>query len=108
LLSKESPMPRPVLFLSVLAILAGGIGTASDPRPRLPRVAPPDGGRDFPPGMREAAYQLFDAAFAQNTELPPSVRIDSGVSGHIHPALCVTKKGTLVAVYCKSEYQPYL
>jgi len=39
---------------------------------------------------------------------PASVRIDSGVSGHIHPALCVTAKGTLVAVYCKSEYQPYL
>jgi hypothetical protein len=38
----------------------------------------------------------------------PIVRIESGVSGHIHPALCVTKKGTLVAVYCKSEYQPYL
>jgi hypothetical protein len=36
------------------------------------------------------------------------VRLDSGVSGHIHPALCRTKKGTLVAVYCKSEYQPYL
>jgi hypothetical protein len=39
---------------------------------------------------------------------PSPVRIDSGVSGHIHPALCVTKKGTLVAVYCKSEYAPYL
>lgn len=39
---------------------------------------------------------------------PDIVRIDSGVSGHIHPALCVTKKGTLVAVYCKSEYKPYL
>lgn len=38
----------------------------------------------------------------------PIVRIDTGVSGHIHPALCVTKKGTLVAVYCKKEYAPYL
>jgi hypothetical protein len=38
----------------------------------------------------------------------PPVRIDNGVSGHIHPAICVTKKGTLVAVYCKSEYKPYL
>src|SRR5438105_15084197 len=46
--------------------------------------------------------------FAQEKELPPPVRIDSGVSGHIHPALCITKKGTLVAVYCKSEYKPYL
>lgn len=48
------------------------------------------------------------ALFAQDAELPVPVRIDSGVSGHIHPALCVTKKGTLVAVYCKSEYKPYL
>jgi hypothetical protein len=38
----------------------------------------------------------------------PLIRIDSGVSGHIHPSLCVTKKGTLVAVYCKSEYKPCL
>src|SRR5437667_5984654 len=44
------------------------------------------------------------ALFAQDAP----VRIDSGVSGHIHPALCVSKKGTLVAVYCKSEYKPYL
>jgi hypothetical protein len=44
---------------------------------------------------------------SQDAPLPP-VRIDSGVSGHIHPAICVTKKGSLVAVYCKSEYQPYL
>jgi hypothetical protein len=51
---------------------------------------------------------LASAWLAQHTELPPPVRIDHGVSGHIHPALCTTKKGTLVAVYCKSEYQPYL
>ena len=36
------------------------------------------------------------------------LRIETGVSGHIHPAICISKKGTLVAVYCKSEYQPYL
>jgi len=48
------------------------------------------------------------AGFAQNAELPPPVRIESGVSGHIHPALAITKKGTLVSVYCKSEYKPYL
>lgn len=35
------------------------------------------------------------------------VRLDTGVSGHIHPALCITPKGTLVAVYCLKEYQPY-
>ncbi|MSQ96665.1 MAG: exo-alpha-sialidase [Gemmataceae bacterium] len=46
--------------------------------------------------------------FAQASDLPAPVRIETGVSGHIHPALCITKKGTLVAVYCKSEYKPYL
>lgn len=45
---------------------------------------------------------------AQDLGLPAPVRIDSGVSGHIHPALAITKKGNLVAVYCKSEYKPYL
>jgi hypothetical protein len=44
----------------------------------------------------------------QDSSLPPPVRIETGVSGHIHPALCISKKGTLVAVYCKSEYRPYL
>ncbi len=48
------------------------------------------------------------AAFGQNADLPAPVRIETGVSGHIHPALCITKKGTLVAVFCKSEYKPYL
>jgi hypothetical protein len=51
---------------------------------------------------------LPSPALAQDIDLPPPVRIDSGVSGHIHPALCMTKRKTLVAVYCKSEYQPYL
>lgn len=35
------------------------------------------------------------------------VRLETGVGGHIHPALCITKKGTLIAVYCKAEYKPY-
>lgn len=47
-------------------------------------------------------------SFGEQAELPAPVRIDSGVSGHIHPALCITPKGTLVAVYCRSEYRPYL
>ena len=33
------------------------------------------------------------------------VRLASGVSGHIHPALCLTKKGTLVAIYGRIEYK---
>jgi hypothetical protein len=55
-----------------------------------------------------ASLLLVSALLAQDAELPAPVRIDSGVSGHIHPALGITKKGTLVAVYCKSEYKPYL
>lgn len=55
-----------------------------------------------------SAWLLFaPALFAQDTELP-TVRLETGVSGHIHPALCISKKGTLVAVFCKSEYKPYL
>jgi len=41
-------------------------------------------------------------------DLPAPVRLETGVSGHIHPALCLTKTGTLVAVYCKAEYKPHL
>ncbi|MCE9533829.1 MAG: exo-alpha-sialidase, partial [Planctomycetes bacterium] len=47
-------------------------------------------------------------AFAQKGELSTPVRLETGVSGHIHPSLCISKKGTLVALYCKKEYQPYL
>lgn len=46
------------------------------------------------------------AARAQSA--PDIVRIDSGVSGHIHPALCITSKGTLIATYCRAEYKPHL
>src|SRR5262249_4266314 len=35
------------------------------------------------------------------------VRLDTSVSGHIHPALCITPKGTLIAVYCHAEYKPH-
>jgi hypothetical protein len=37
-------------------------------------------------------------AFAQAGELRP-VRIAAPVNGHIHPAMCITKKGTLVVTY---------
>jgi hypothetical protein len=48
------------------------------------------------------------AVCGQGREPPPPVRVGSAVSGHIHPALCVSKKGTLVAVYCQHEYKPHL
>jgi hypothetical protein len=49
-------------------------------------------------------FLLFSASLVQADEI---VRLDSGVSGHIHPALCVTSKGTLIAVYCHAEYKPH-
>ena len=36
------------------------------------------------------------------------VRIGSGVSGHIHPSACVTKQGTVIVSYCKSEAKDLL
>jgi len=36
------------------------------------------------------------------------VRIGSSVSGHIHPSACVTKKGTVIVSYCKSEAKDLL
>lgn len=35
------------------------------------------------------------------------VRIGSGVSGHIHPAACISKKGTIVVIYCQSDYKDH-
>src|SRR5262245_66162635 len=49
------------------------------------------------------------AAVARTDEsvigLNERVRIASGVSGHIHPALCMTKKGTLVAIFSQADYK---
>jgi hypothetical protein len=46
---------------------------------------------------------------ARADDAPPgTVRIGSGVSGHIHPALCITKNGTLLVTYCKSEAKDML
>jgi hypothetical protein len=33
------------------------------------------------------------------------VRIASGVSGHIHPAICVTKKGTVVVIFSQFDFK---
>lgn len=51
-----------------------------------------------------AAITAQEAAAGLSTP----VRIESGVSGHIHPALCISSKGTLVAAFCKTEYMPHL
>ena len=50
----------------------------------------------------------FTQLSAGNDSAPTTVRLESGVSGHIHPALCFTPKGTLVATFCKREYRPHL
>lgn len=54
-------------------------------------------------------FFLFFASTAPARAQAPGdlVRLDTGVSGHIHPALCVTPKGTLIAAYCRAEYKPY-
>ena len=36
---------------------------------------------------------------------PKPIRIDRGVSGHIHPAAYLTKKGTVLVAYCRSDYK---
>jgi cephalosporin-C deacetylase-like acetyl esterase len=55
-------------------------------------------------------HEVLPALDRGKGEEPPEdvVRLDAGVSGHIHPALCRTPKGTLIAVYCRAEYKPYL
>src|SRR5262245_8784407 len=44
---------------------------------------------------------LPTTAFAGDAAKP--VRIASGVSGHIHPAICVSKKGTVVVIFSQSD-----
>jgi len=51
-------------------------------------------------------FLLTGYLIGQNTAEVHSVRLESSVSGHIHPAICVCKSGTLVAVFCKSEFKP--
>lgn len=36
-------------------------------------------------------------------DLPKPVRIATGVKGHIHPAVCVSKKGTIVVIFSQSD-----
>jgi hypothetical protein len=60
--------------------------------------------------LKRTIYILFlflAIPFARADTPAEIVRLDSGVSGHIHPALCITKKGTLIAIYCHAEYRPH-
>lgn len=47
----------------------------------------------------------YAGAQEQTIGVKERVRIASGVSGHIHPALCVTKKGTVIAIFSQSDYR---
>src|SRR5262245_37946083 len=52
---------------------------------------------------------ILSAAAAQE-KAPPAgvsgpVRIASGVSGHIHPAACVTKSGAVLVIYSQSDFK---
>jgi hypothetical protein len=38
-------------------------------------------------------------------DAPKPVRIATGVSGHIHPAACVTKQGTVIVIFSQSNYK---
>jgi hypothetical protein len=49
----------------------------------------------------------ISAQLAHAGDLPKPVRIASGVSGHIHPAACVSTKGTVVVIYCQSDYKDH-
>src|SRR3954468_2156582 len=48
---------------------------------------------------------LGSAALAGGEESPKPVRIATGVTGHIHPAVCVTKKGTIVVIFSQSNFK---
>lgn len=50
-----------------------------------------------------AAFPILLLATSARADKP--VRIGSGVSGHVHPAACVTKKGTVLVIYSKSDYK---
>ena len=47
---------------------------------------------------------LVQAAEITPLASEPLVRIGSGMSGHIHPSVCLTKQGTIVVIYGQSEY----
>src|SRR5690349_1483233 len=42
---------------------------------------------------------------ASADDAPKPVRIATGVSGHIHPAACVTKAGTVLVIFSQSNHK---
>ena len=57
--------------------------------------------------MKSSLLLLSLVLHAVPAELPKPVRIGSGVSGHIHPAACVTKNGTVIVIYCQADYRDH-
>src|SRR5438128_771089 len=53
-----------------------------------------------------AFLALLSAAFSCPAgDAPKPVRIASGISGHIHPAACISKKGTVVVIFGQSDFK---
>jgi hypothetical protein len=50
-----------------------------------------------------ALAALTSSAIANDA--PKPVRLATGVSGHIHPAACVTKGGTVIVIFSQSNYK---
>jgi hypothetical protein len=51
------------------------------------------------------AFAFVLTASASAKDAPTPVRIATGVSGHIHPAACVTKAGTVLVIFSQSNYK---
>lgn len=52
-----------------------------------------------------AFFLIVIASFTHAGDAPKPLRIASGVSGHIHPAICISKKGTIVAIFSQADYR---
>src|SRR5215212_506033 len=48
---------------------------------------------------------LAGISSSASAEAPKPVRLATGVSGHIHPAACVTKAGTVLVIFSQSNYK---
>lgn len=58
--------------------------------------------------MRRAIYAsilaiVSNSCTVRSAEKP--IRVAGDVSGHIHPAVCVTQKGTIIAIWSKQDYR---
>jgi hypothetical protein len=61
--------------------------------------------RTLAPALALALALLLLASLGAADDAPQPVRLATGVSGHIHPAACVTKSGTVLVVFSQSNYK---